>query len=147
MGKHPPVLQETARSPGPPGGLDLSPHPLGPISREAQVPTFPWGRNGHRPDPLMDLPSLDPPLLQVVGQGRSLLPKPSWTQGGHVPFSCPPRTSQVGGRIGAAFPSLHHSHNDVGSEPSLRPTPQLTATLDPQPSERGQGSNLPPRGY
>lgn len=93
MGKHPPVLQETARSPGPPGGLDLSPHPLGPISREAQVPTFPWGRNGHRPDPLMDLPSLDPPLFQVVGQGRSLLPKPSWTQGGRVPFSCPPRTS------------------------------------------------------
>ena len=29
----------------------------------------------------------------------------------------------------------------MGSKPYLRPTPQLTATPDPQPTERGQGSN------
>ena len=37
---------------------------------------------------------------------------------------------QARGRIGAIAASLHHSHN-AGSEPHLRPTPQLTATLDP----------------
>ena len=31
--------------------------------------------------------------------------------------------------------------------PHLLPTPQLMGTLDPQPSERGQGSNLHPYGY
>ena len=44
--------------------------------------------------------------------------------------------------IGAIAAGLHHSHSNVGSEPRLPPTPQPTATLDPQPSERGQGSNL-----
>ena len=29
----------------------------------------------------------------------------------------------------------------AGSEPRLRPTPQLMATPDPQPTEQGQGSN------
>ena len=29
----------------------------------------------------------------------------------------------------------------------LRPTPQLTATLDPQPTEWGQRPNLYPHGY
>ena len=29
----------------------------------------------------------------------------------------------------------------------LRPTPQLTGTLDPQPTEQGQGLNLHPHGY
>ena len=42
-------------------------------------------------------------------------------------------------RPGAESPatSLHHSHSNAGSEPPLRPTPQLTATLDPLPTERG----------
>ena len=36
---------------------------------------------------------------------------------------------------------LHHSHSNTGSEPRLRPTPQLTATPDPPPTKQGQGSN------
>ena len=32
-------------------------------------------------------------------------------------------------RIGAS--GLHHSHSSSGSEPCLRPTPQLMATPDP----------------
>ena len=32
----------------------------------------------------------------------------------------------------------------VQSEPRLRPTPQLTATLDPSSTEQGQGSNPKP---
>ena len=43
--------------------------------------------------------------------------------------------------------SLHHSHSNVGSEPHLRTTPQLTTTLDPRPTEQGQGSNPHPHGY
>ena len=39
--------------------------------------------------------------------------------------------SQARGRIGAAATGLHHSHSNVVSELHLRPTPQLTATLDP----------------
>ena len=39
--------------------------------------------------------------------------------------------SQARGRIGAVDTSLHHSHGNVGSEPRLRPTAQLTATPDP----------------
>ena len=39
--------------------------------------------------------------------------------------------SQTRGRIGAVATGLHHSHSDVGSELCLRPTPQLTAMLDP----------------
>ena len=38
---------------------------------------------------------------------------------------------QARGWIGAAAVGLHHSHSNVGSEPSLRPTPQPTATPDP----------------
>ena len=49
--------------------------------------------------------------------------------------------SQARGRIGAIDASLHHSHNNMGSEPHLRPTPQLTATTDPQLTRRGQGLN------
>ena len=33
--------------------------------------------------------------------------------------------------IGATAASLRHSHSNSGSEPSLQPTPQLMATLDP----------------
>ena len=39
--------------------------------------------------------------------------------------------SQARGPIGAVATGLHHSHSNVGSEPRLRPTPQLTATPDP----------------
>ena len=49
---------------------------------------------------------------------------------------------QARGRMGATAASLHHSHSDSGSEPHLRPTPQLVAT----PTEQGQGSNLCPHG-
>ena len=47
--------------------------------------------------------------------------------------------SQAKGPIGAVAAGLHHSHSHIRSEPRLRPTPQLTATPDPQPTERGQG--------
>ena len=39
--------------------------------------------------------------------------------------------SHARGRIGTVAPGLHQSHSNVGSEPSLQPTPQLTATLNP----------------
>ena len=38
--------------------------------------------------------------------------------------------SQARGRIGAVATGLHQSHSNSGSEPRLRPTPQLTATPD-----------------
>ena len=52
--------------------------------------------------------------------------------------------SQARGLIGAVATSLRHSN--VGSKLRLRPTLQLMASLDPQPTERGQGSNLQPHG-
>ena len=54
--------------------------------------------------------------------------------------------SQARGPIGAVATGLHQSHSYAGSEPSLRPTPQLMATPDPQPTGRGQGSNPQPHG-
>ena len=39
--------------------------------------------------------------------------------------------SQARGPIGAVAAGLHHSHSNVGSEPRLRPIPQLTAMPDP----------------
>ena len=50
--------------------------------------------------------------------------------------------SQARGGIRAVAASLCHSHNNARSEPSLQPTPQLTAMPDPQPPEQGQGLNL-----
>ena len=38
--------------------------------------------------------------------------------------------SQARGRIGAVASHLHQSHSHAGSEPCLRPTPQLMATPD-----------------
>ena len=38
--------------------------------------------------------------------------------------------SQARGRIGAVAAGLRQSHSNVGSEPRLQPTPQLTATPD-----------------
>ena len=54
--------------------------------------------------------------------------------------------SQARSRIRAVTAGLHHSHSNAGSEPHLQPTPQLTATLDRQPTEQGQGSNPQPHG-
>ena len=53
--------------------------------------------------------------------------------------------SQARGLIAAAASSLHHSHSNMGSETHLRPTPQ--AMPDPEPTGRGQASNLHPHGY
>ena len=39
--------------------------------------------------------------------------------------------SQARGLIGAVAAGLCHSHSNMGSEPRLRPTPQLTATPHP----------------
>ena len=39
--------------------------------------------------------------------------------------------SQARGPIGAVAAGLHHSHSNTGSEPCLRPTPQLVAMPDP----------------
>ena len=39
--------------------------------------------------------------------------------------------SQARGLIGAVATSLRQSHSNPGSEPHLRPTPQLIATPDP----------------
>ena len=51
--------------------------------------------------------------------------------------------SQARGRIRATAAGLLPSHSNIRSEP---PTPQLTATPDPQPTEQGQGSNPQPHG-
>ena len=39
--------------------------------------------------------------------------------------------SRARGPIGGIAVDLRHSHSNAGSEPSLQPTPQLTATPDP----------------
>ena len=44
---------------------------------------------------------------------------------------------QARGRIGATAAGLHHGHSNSGSEPCVRPIPQLRATPDPQPSVGG----------
>ena len=48
-----------------------------------------------------------------------------------------------------AAPTVYGSFQARGSNQSCncQPTPQLTATLDPWPTERGQGSNPYPHGY
>ena len=55
--------------------------------------------------------------------------------------------SQGRGWIRAIATGLHQSHSNTGSEPRLQPTPQLTATPDLWPTERGQGSNPHPDGW
>ena len=54
--------------------------------------------------------------------------------------------SQSRGPIGAVATGLRQSQSNTGSEPRLRPTPQLTAIQDPQPTEQGQGSKPQPHG-
>ena len=55
-------------------------------------------------------------------------------------------SSQARGWIGAVAASLHPSHSNSRPELQLRPTPQLTANPDPQPTEQTQGSNPHPHG-
>ena len=55
--------------------------------------------------------------------------------------------SQARGPIRAVVARLYWGQSNAGPEPCLRPTAQLTATLDPQPTERGQGSNRKPHGF
>ena len=54
---------------------------------------------------------------------------------------------QARGQIRAAAAGLLHSHSNSVSELHLRPTPQLTATLEPSFTERCQGSNPHSHGY
>ena len=54
--------------------------------------------------------------------------------------------SQATGLIRTVAASLIHSHSNTRSEPSLQPTPQLTAKPDPEPTERSQGLNPQPCG-
>ena len=54
--------------------------------------------------------------------------------------------SQARGLIGAVATGLLQSHSHARSEPSLCPIPQLTATPDLYPTERGQGWNPQPHG-
>ena len=55
--------------------------------------------------------------------------------------------SQARGQIEAVAAGLCHSHRNKGSDPCLLPTPQLTAMLDPLPTEQGQGLNPHPHEY
>ena len=54
--------------------------------------------------------------------------------------------SQARGRIRAAAAGLQLRHSNTRFEPCLQPTPELTATPDPLPTEWGQGLNLKPHG-
>ena len=54
--------------------------------------------------------------------------------------------SQARDQIGAVAAGLHHSHISTSSKLRLPPTPQLTATLDPQPTGQGQELNPRPHG-
>ena len=64
-------------------------------------------------------------------------------------FRAPPEAhgvSQASDPIGAVAAGLNHSHSNLGSQPCLRSTPQLTAMPDPYPTEQGQGLNPNPSG-
>ena len=54
--------------------------------------------------------------------------------------------SQARGLIRAAAAGLCQRHSKAEFESHLRPTPQLTATPDSQPTEQDQGSNPQPHG-
>ena len=59
----------------------------------------------------------------------------------------PHGASQARGLIGGIATSLHQTHSNKGSEPSLQPTLQLMAMPGPSPNEQGQGSNPQPHGF
>ena len=54
--------------------------------------------------------------------------------------------SQARRVIGAIAVGLCQSHSHAGYEPHLQPTPQLSETWVPQPTEQGKGWNLQPHG-
>ena len=56
-------------------------------------------------------------------------------------------SSQARDQIVAAAANLHHSHSNARLEPCLPPTPELTATPGPQPTEQGLRWNQNPHGY
>ena len=56
-------------------------------------------------------------------------------------------SSQSRGLIRATAAGLCHSHSQARSEPCLRPTLQLTATLDPQPLSGARDWIHNPHGY
>ena len=96
-------------------------------------------------------------VLGVAMDGSSQAGHLSWTWTSEEDFFSSPHlfrvtpeacgVSQDRGQIRAALAGLHHSHSNLGSQLCLPPTPQLMATVDPLPTEQGQGSNLHPRGY
>ena len=49
--------------------------------------------------------------------------------------------SHTWGQIRAVATGLHHSYSNVGSKLCLQPAPQLMVTLDPKPTDQGQGSS------
>ena len=55
-------------------------------------------------------------------------------------------SSQAMGQTGAAAVRLQHSHSIAKSSTHLQSIPKLTATPDPSPTERSQGSNPRPHG-
>ena len=56
-------------------------------------------------------------------------------------------SSQARGQIGASAASLHRRPGNRESKSHLRPTPHLTKTSAPRPSEQGQESNPHLHGY
>ena len=56
-------------------------------------------------------------------------------------------SSQASDRMGATAASLHHCHSNTRSKVHLGTTPKLASTLDSQPTEWGQGSNLNPHRH
>ena len=56
-------------------------------------------------------------------------------------------SSWARGQTGATAAGLYHSHSSAGSKSLLQPTPQLTATPDPRPTEGSQGWKLYPHGH
>ena len=51
-------------------------------------------------------------------------------------------SAQTRGQIRAVDAGLHHSHSNTGSKPCLQPTPQLMATLIPDPLSKAREQTL-----
>ena len=74
-------------------------------------------------------------MLLILGRARWSMGK---TQSPTFFFFCflgPHLQHLKGSQIGALAASLHHSHSNAGFELRVQPTPQLTATPDPKPTE------------
>ena len=72
---------------------------------------------------------LSPGLLQMFGRNGLLITFFFLSFSGAAPTAY--GGNQARGLIRAVAAGLHYSHSNTGSKPRLRPTPQLTATLDP----------------